>query len=66
MSKVAPFQFKPTHPPEEGPIESEVDEGEDYPQACTSSVVSGVALFDGMAELQKTRNILKYGIYGIF
>ena len=41
MSRVKPFQFKLTHPPGEEPIESEEDEGEDYPQACTSSAGVG-------------------------
>ena len=38
MSGVDPFQFDPTYPPGEDPIESEEDEDEDSPEVCTSSL----------------------------
>lgn len=41
MSGVEPFQFEPTYPPGEEPIQSDDDEGEDSPEACTSSMRTG-------------------------
>ena len=38
MSGVEHFQFELTYPPGEEPIQSEDDEGEDSPEACTSSM----------------------------
>ncbi|XP_068735788.1 uncharacterized protein [Montipora capricornis] len=41
MSGVEPFQFEPMYPPGEEPIQSDDDEGEDSPEACTSSMRTG-------------------------